>query len=65
MTGELTVLKAKILTNIPKKRTGSSAHGKAIAKFFEAVYQAIIRHVDFERIKCIICASPGYVKGQC
>jgi len=45
VTGSLTITKARIETNIPKKRTGSSNNKKAINKFFEAVYQALLRHV--------------------
>lgn len=62
VTGSLTVTKAKIETNIPKKRTGSSNNAKAIVKFFEAVYQAILRHVNFTKVKAILIGSPGYVK---
>ena len=62
VTGSLTVTKSKIELNIPKKRTGSSQHSKAMLKFYEAMYQAILRHVDFSKIKCMLCASPGYVK---
>ena len=42
ITGNLTVTKGRIETNIPKKRTGSSGHSKAINKFYEAVYQAVV-----------------------
>ena len=62
ITGSLTVTKARIETNIPKKRTGSSNNAKAIKKFFEAVYQALLRHIDFNKIKVIMIGSPGYVK---
>jgi protein pelota len=61
VTGALTVTKARIEVNIPKKRTGSSAHDKAYKKFFEAIYQAILRHVDFGQIKCLLVGSPGFV----
>jgi len=62
VTGSITITKAKIDKNIPKKRTGSSNHSKAITKFYEAIYQAVIRDLDFTKIKCLLCASPGYVK---
>ena len=62
VTDYMTIVKAKIDTNIPKKRTGSSDHSKSIKKFFEAVYQALLRHVDLAKIKCVLVASPGYVK---
>ena len=62
VTGSLTVTKARIETNIPKKRTGSSGNSKGVAKFFEAVYQAILRHVDFSKVKVVLIGSPGYTK---
>eukprot|EP00523_Entomoneis_sp_CCMP467_P001044 CAMPEP_0168741730 /NCGR_PEP_ID=MMETSP0724-20121128/12672_1 /TAXON_ID=265536 /ORGANISM="Amphiprora sp., Strain CCMP467" /LENGTH=417 /DNA_ID=CAMNT_0008789259 /DNA_START=3 /DNA_END=1256 /DNA_ORIENTATION=- len=62
VTGALTVTKARIETNIPKKRTGyNSQHSKAITKFYEAVYQAILRHVDFQKVRVVLLASPGFV----
>ena len=60
--GSLTVVKARIDMNIPRKRVGSSNHSKAVQKFYGAVYQAALRHVDFTKIKCLLLASPGFVK---
>ena len=62
VTGALTVTKARIDINIPKKRTGSDKNSKAIIKFYEAVYQAVLRHVDFAKVKVVLVGSPGYVK---
>jgi len=62
VTGALTVTKARIETNIPKKRTGSSNHSKAINKFYENVYQAILRHIDFSQVKVVLVGSPGFMK---
>jgi protein pelota len=62
VTGALTITKARIEVNIPKKRTGSSQHAKALAKFYEAVYQAVLRHIDFTKVKCVLLGSPGFVK---
>lgn len=62
VTGSVTVTKARIDVNIPKKRTGSSAHGKAITKFYDAVYRAILTHVPFDKIKCVLLGSPGFQK---
>lgn len=60
--GSLTVVKARIDMNIPRKRVGSSNHSKAVQKFYGAVYQAALRHVDFSKVKCLLLASPGFVK---
>lgn len=35
---------------------------KGLEKFYEQIYQAIIRHVHFDIVKAIIIASPGFVK---
>jgi len=62
ITGSITVTKGRIETNIPKKRTGSSAQSKATTKFYNAVYQSILQSIDFEKVKVILLASPGFVK---
>jgi protein pelota len=61
VTGALTITKARIDVNIPKKRTGSSQHAKATTKFFEAIYKAILLHIDFTKVKCIVVGSPGFL----
>jgi len=61
----MTVVRAKIENSIPKKRTGSvSGHEKGLQRFFEMVMQGILRHFNFDVIKCVIIASPGFVKDQ-
>jgi len=35
-----------------------------ISKFFENVAQALNRHVDFSIVKCVLIASPGFVREQ-
>ncbi|CAN0293174.1 unnamed protein product [Ectocarpus sp. 12 AP-2014] len=62
VTSHMTVTRARIEMNIPRKRAGSSDHQKAISRFYEAVYQAIVRHVNFQQIKCLLLGSPGFVK---
>ena len=62
VTSHMTLLKQRIDMNIPKKRAGSSNHSKAVVKFYLAVYRAILQHVDFSKIKCLLIASPGFVK---
>lgn len=32
------------------------------ARFFDSVMQGILRHVNFEIVKCILIASPGFVR---
>jgi len=61
----MTLVRAKIETQIPRKRKGNvQQHDKGVEKFFDAVMQALIRHVNFEVVKCVLLASPGFVKDQ-
>ena len=61
----ITVIKAKIEVNIPKKRKGfTNNHDKSIQKFYLQILKAICQHLDFEVVKCLIIASPGYVKDE-
>eukprot|EP01119_Soliformovum_irregulare_P007286 TRINITY_DN1968_c1_g1_i1.p1 TRINITY_DN1968_c1_g1~~TRINITY_DN1968_c1_g1_i1.p1 ORF type:complete len:410 (-),score=116.18 TRINITY_DN1968_c1_g1_i1:40-1242(-) len=65
ITSSMTIVRARIEHAIPRKRRGSvTVHDKGLQKFFEQILQAMIRHFNFEVIKCIIIASPGFVKDQ-
>ncbi|CEG82923.1 Putative Translation factor pelota [Rhizopus microsporus] len=65
LTQHMTVVRQRIETPIPRKRKGSVAnHEKGLEKFYEQIYQAILRHVHFDIVKAIIIASPGFVKDQ-
>lgn len=60
--GHMTIIKAKVENSIPKKRTGSSAHAKGTEKFYENIVRSIKQHIDFKLVKCVLVASPGFVK---
>uniref|UniRef100_A0A3P9JED6 Protein pelota homolog n=1 Tax=Oryzias latipes TaxID=8090 RepID=A0A3P9JED6_ORYLA len=65
VTSAMTLLRAKVEVTIPRKRKGScSQHEKALDRFYEAVMQAILRHINFDVVKCILVGSPGFVKDQ-
>eukprot|EP01137_Pigoraptor_chileana_P011315 Opistho-2@61977 len=65
VTASMTIVRARIEVNIPRKRRGhAQQHEKGLERFFEAVMQAIVRHVNFEIVKCCVIASPGFVKDQ-
>ncbi|XP_033627141.1 protein pelota homolog [Asterias rubens] len=65
VTPSMTVVRAKVEHNIPRKRKGScSQHDKSLLRFYEAVMQAILRHINFDVVKCVLVASPGFVKDQ-
>ena len=62
ITGHMTHVKARIEVNVPRKRKGSSQHEKGMEKFFDFIVRAIIQHIDFEIVKAVIIASPGFIK---
>lgn len=65
VTSSMTIVRAKIDMNIPRKRKGfCGQHDKGLFRFYDAIIQGVLRHINFEVIKCIIVASPGFVKDQ-
>lgn len=65
ITSSMTLVRSKIDVNIPRKRKGSAkAHENGLAKFYDAVLQGILRHINFDVVKCVLLASPGFVKDQ-
>ncbi|CAB3359850.1 Hypothetical predicted protein [Cloeon dipterum] len=65
VTSSMTIVRAKIEQAIPRKRKGhAQQHEKGMQRFFESVLQSIIRHVNFDVVKCVLIASPGFVKDQ-
>eukprot|EP01064_Diplonema_japonicum_P003273 TRINITY_DN1212_c1_g1_i13.p1 TRINITY_DN1212_c1_g1~~TRINITY_DN1212_c1_g1_i13.p1 ORF type:complete len:410 (+),score=94.56 TRINITY_DN1212_c1_g1_i13:90-1319(+) len=62
LTSSMTILKQRIEVPIPRKRrSGASQHDKTIVKFYEAVFQGVIRHVNWGIVKCLLVCSPGFV----
>lgn len=65
VTPSMTVIRAKIEHNIPRKRRGScKQHDNALVRYYDAVMQGVLRHINFEVVKCVLVASPGFVKDQ-
>ncbi|XP_023011677.1 pelota mRNA surveillance and ribosome rescue factor [Leptinotarsa decemlineata] len=65
ITSSMTLMRAKIDMNIPRKRKGFvQQHEKGLAKFYDNVMQSILRHVNFDVVKCVLIASPGFVRDQ-
>ncbi|KAJ9519807.1 hypothetical protein QJQ45_013499 [Haematococcus lacustris] len=57
------LITAKLEANLPRKRGPAIAgYDKAYNKFQESVLQAILRHVDFGVVKCLVLAGPGFAK---
>mmetsp|Transcript_69805 Transcript_69805/g.113320 ORF Transcript_69805/g.113320 Transcript_69805/m.113320 type:complete len:403 (+) Transcript_69805:119-1327(+) len=63
ITSSMTLTRARIEMSIPRKQ-GAAAMGrdKVLQKFYDAVMRAIIQHIDFGIVKCLLIASPGFVK---
>ncbi|CAO3599233.1 unnamed protein product [Absidia cylindrospora] len=65
LTQHMTIVKQRIETPIPRKRKGSTTnHEKGLTRFYDQIYQAMMRTVDFSFVKAIILASPGFVNEQ-
>uniref|UniRef100_A0A7S4NLS2 Protein pelota homolog n=1 Tax=Paramoeba aestuarina TaxID=180227 RepID=A0A7S4NLS2_9EUKA len=65
ITPNMTLCKNTIEVNIPGKRKGrDTGHSKALNKFYEQVYKAV-QNLDFKVVKCIVLASPGFVRDNC
>jgi protein pelota len=64
ISSHLTNLKAKIECSIPKKRKGPSQHDKSLTSFFQKILDAIVKNVNFDIVKCVIVAGPGFTKDQ-
>lgn len=64
ISSHITTLKAKIEQTIAKKRKGPSQHDKSLTLFFQKILDSILKNINFEVVKCIIVASPGFTKDQ-
>jgi len=61
--GATTLVRARIEVPMPRKR-GAAALGldRAVNKFFEQILQALLRHVDWATLRCLLVAGPGFTK---
>ena len=57
-----TINKGKINMSIPKKRNGSTQHDKGREKFFNHILEQFLKNINFENVKVIIIASPGFTQ---
>ncbi|KAI9328170.1 eRF1 domain 1-domain-containing protein [Obelidium mucronatum] len=64
VTASMTLVRGRVELNVPRKRKGSTGHEKGMKRFFEHCFQAILKNVDFNVIKVLIVASPGFYKDQ-
>ena len=64
ITNNQTVLQGKITQSIPKKRAGSTQHDKSKNNFFQKILNNLVKQINFNNIKCVIVASPGFTKDE-
>lgn len=65
VTANMTLLRAKIDMSIPRKRPGNQEQrSKSLSKFFDAIISALLRHVNFDLVKCVLVASPGFIRDE-
>jgi len=63
--GSCTTQRAKIEQNMPKKHGAAVAgYDKAMEKFYNNCLQAVLKHVDFNVVRCLVLAGPGFAKEQ-
>lgn len=61
ITEHQTILKQRVETGIPRKRSGRSAdHDKGLQRFYEVVLETLKRHVDITLPRPLLLASPGF-----
>ncbi|WOL17941.1 protein PELOTA 1 isoform X3 [Canna indica] len=61
----ITTTRARIETSIPRKHGPAVAgYESALKKFFENVLQAFLKNIDFQVVRCVVIASPGFTKDQ-
>ena len=65
VTDQMTLVRAKVELSVAKKRAAdTAAHEKDAERFFQSTLDALARNVDFDVVKCVVVASPGFVKDQ-
>lgn len=63
VTDTMTIVRQRVEVNIPRKRKNlAQNHDNYLNKFFDQVYQAVDKNVDFSIVKVLLIASPGFVK---
>ncbi|KAI1770434.1 hypothetical protein F4818DRAFT_446234 [Hypoxylon cercidicola] len=59
-----TVLKQRVESTIPKKRSSSNEQDSGMKKFFDKTLSTLIRSIDFSIPRPLLLASPGFVAGD-
>lgn len=66
ITPNTTIVRAKLELAVPRKRRGvhEQAHERGMGRFFAQVLSALARNVDFDKVKAVLVASPGFIREQ-
>ncbi|RYO73613.1 hypothetical protein DL766_000504 [Monosporascus sp. MC13-8B] len=56
-----TVLKQRVESTIPKKRSASSDQDSGMRRFFDKTLSTLVRSIDFSKPRPLLLASPGFV----
>ncbi|KAI4863925.1 hypothetical protein F4820DRAFT_425161 [Hypoxylon rubiginosum] len=59
-----TVLKQRVESTIPKKRSSSNEQDSGMKRFFDKTLSTLIRSIDFSIPRPLLLASPGFVAGD-
>lgn len=59
-----TVLKQRVESAIPKKRSTSSDQDSGMRRFFDKTLSTLMRSIDFSNPRPLLLASPGFVAGD-
>eukprot|EP00095_Tigriopus_kingsejongensis_P002917 snap_masked-scaffold336_size202805-processed-gene-1.26 protein:Tk02917 transcript:snap_masked-scaffold336_size202805-processed-gene-1.26-mRNA-1 annotation:"GG10049" len=65
VTASMTIVRSKVEIVIPRKRRGNTTHhDKSLQRFYDTLLQAALRHINFEVVKAVLVASPGFTRDQ-
>ena len=65
ITSYTTLIRQKVQMTVPRKRMGSDTrHKRALERFYASIYDAVVRHINFDVVKCVLVASPAFYKEE-
>ncbi|KAI2636572.1 hypothetical protein GGS26DRAFT_501418 [Hypomontagnella submonticulosa] len=59
-----TILKQRVESTIPKKRSSSTEQDSGMKRFFDKTLSTLVRSIDFSVPRPLLLASPGFVAGD-
>lgn len=62
LTENMTVLRQRVELSIPRKKRGdNTGYEKGVKRFYDTVYNTMMRNLTIDKLKAILIASPGFV----